>query len=188
MPISVPSTTRFDQTGDYYQSFRFLVYDDAGGSSFIQSSGSLVGGFSHCSVPEHNIDHIEYSEGSWTYSKMYPGRSSFTSITLQRGVVVNDTGFANWIKACAEGNNYRTNVTIVNYHRNDITGNAPEFKISTAPQSFIIVAMNCLPIRFRPGSDFDALDSSISVNEIEFQPEFFRYGKTTPGTSNATVT
>lgn len=181
--MATPVNSRFDQTNDFYQSFRFIVYDDAGGSSFIQSGASLAAGFSHCSMPEHSVDHTEYSEGSWTYSKVFPGRSTFSTVTLSRGVAVNDTKFANWIVACAEGKNYRTDVTLVNFHRQDVVGMAPEFSLATATKSLVIVCKNCMPIRFRPGNDFDSMSSDISINEIEFQPEFFKISKVTPGTT-----
>lgn len=184
--MATPVNNRFKQANDFYQSFRFLVYDDAGGSNFIQSGATPIAGFSHCTMPEHNVDHIEYSEGSWTYSKIYPGRSNFTTVVLSRGVAVNDTTFANWITACAEGQNYRTDITIVNFHRADVPGMAPEFVLGQATKSFIILCKNCQPIRFRPGNDFDSLSSDISITEIEFQPEYFKIAKASPGTT-ATV-
>jgi phage tail-like protein len=168
---------RYDQKNDFYHSFRFVVTDTAG---YIQSS--IIAGFTNCSLPEHNIDHLEYSEGLWTYSKWYPGRSTFSTVTLSRGVVRNYSKFADWILNCAEGRNYRTDVTIAHIHRADVEGMAPEFSPDTMKRSRKIVLKNCLPIRFRPGHDFDATASDISIQEIEFQPESFKVFAAEPGT------
>lgn len=175
--------SRQDQATDYYQSFRFGVMDSAG---YIQ--GSIIAGFSNCTLPERNIDHMEYSEGTWTYSKMYPGRSTFTSVTLSRGVAKGFTAFSDWIVACSEGGNYRTNITIVQYHRKDLEGkSASEEFISSKPTSSRnIVCYNCVPIRFRPGHDFDSMASDISIQEIEFQPEYFKVFQSAPGVAAPT--
>jgi phage tail-like protein len=170
--------SRQDQATDYYHSFRFGVIDSVG---YIQNQ--LVAGFSGCTLPERNIDHIEYSEGTWTYSKMYPGRSTFTTVTLSKGVVKGYTAFADWIVACSEGKDYRTDITIMLYHRKDLEGKSsgPEFVVSQLPSSRKIVCFNCVPIRFRPGHDYDPLASDISVQEIEFQPEYFKVVQGEPG-------
>ena len=175
---SVTPNSRQDQSTDYYHSFRFGVTDSVG---YIQNS--LVAGFSNCSLPEHSVDHMEYSEGIWTYSKMYPGRSTFSTVTLSRGVVKAYTAFAQWITAVAEGGNYRTNVTIFQYHRKDLEGKSsgPEFAVGSLTASRKIVCYNCVPIRFRPGQDFDPMSSDLTIQEIEFQPEYFKVFQTEPG-------
>src|SRR6185295_10451255 len=80
------------QVSDYYQSHRFVVADSVG---YVQTS--FAAGFSSCSVPEQNIEHIEYSEGNWTYSRYYPGRSTFNTVTLSKGVVLGTSKFASWV-------------------------------------------------------------------------------------------
>jgi phage tail-like protein len=169
---------RYDQRSDFYQSFRFMVMDTG---DFIQSQPTA--GFSNCTLPEHNVEPIHYSEGTWTYERVFPGRSTFSSVTLSRGVVAGDTRFANWILAAAEGKNYRTDITIVHFHRADISGMTPEFNLTVAKQSRLIVMKNCMPLRFRPGHDFDATASDISIAEIEFQPESFKVFQGDPGTT-----
>lgn len=180
--MAVTPDSRADQATDFYHSFRFLAYDEQG---YIQNGARLVAGFSNCTLPEQNIDHLEYSEGTWTYSKMYPGRSTFTTVTLSRGIAKGYTNFADWITRAAEGGNYRTNITIVHYHRKDLEGKSSgqEFLATNPSQSRKIVCYNCVPIRFRPGHDFDSMSSDISIQEIEFQPEYFKVFQVTPGTT-----
>lgn len=91
--MAVTPGSRQDQATDYYHSFRFGVLDS---QSIIQ--GSLAAGFSNVTLPEQNIEHLEYSEGTWTYSRMYPGRSTFSSVTLSRGVVKGFTAFYDWVR------------------------------------------------------------------------------------------
>jgi phage tail-like protein len=179
----VNPNSRQDQSTDYYHSFRFGVLDSVG---YIQNS--LVAGFASCTLPEQNVDHLEYSEGTWTYSKMYPGRSTFSTVTLSRGVVKGYTAFADWIVMVAEGSDYRTDITILQFHRSDLNGKSsgPEFVTSQLPASRKIVCYNCVPIRFRPGHDFDSMTSDISVQEIEFQPEYFKIFQTEPGKDAST--
>jgi phage tail-like protein len=114
---------------------------------------------------------------------MYPGRSTFSTVTLSRGLVKGYTQFADWIVKVSEGADYRTNVTIHQFHRSDLNGRSsgPEFSTSGLPASRKIVCYNCVPIRFRPGHDFDATASDISVQEIEFQPEYFKVFQVDPG-------
>lgn len=57
-----------------------------------------------------------------------------------------------------------------------VGGNAP---VSLGPFQFAMrvpgrawLLHNCLPVRYRSGSDFDALSSQISLQELEVQPEF----------------
>lgn len=173
------SVTVRPQVSDLYQSHRFMVYDDFGGGSFI-STPAASAGFSSCTMPEANIEHVEYSEGGWTYSRVFPGRTTFTTVTLSRGVVVRDSAFYEWAKGCSEGKNYRTNITIVQLHRADVEGMAPQFNLQRVGQSRKIKCFNCMPIRFRPGHDFDALTSDVSIQEVEFQPEYFTIEVTDP--------
>lgn len=165
--------TALPQTEDLYQNFRFAVSDTG---SFIQTD-AFVAGFNSCSLPEHLVDAIEYSEGTFTYSRWYPGRSSFGTVTLTKGVAKGFTKFSDWIKACAEGKDYRTDITIMHLHRYDVQG-APKYNlVNNRPK--VIFCKNCLPIRFRPGTDFDTAGADMSIEEIEFHIESFsiEYGE-----------
>lgn len=158
--------TALSQNDDLYQNFRFAVYSVG---NYIQSD-AFEAGFNSCSLPDHNIDAIEYSEGTFTYSRWMPGRSSFSTVTLTKGVARNYTKFADWIKSCAEGRDYRTDIVIMHLHRADVDG-APKMNLIGNPRKILL--KNCLPVRFKPGSDFDSFGADMSIEEIEFHPESF---------------
>lgn len=144
-----------------YLAFKFRVED---------TRGFFSGGFNACTLPEHSIGHSDYSEGNRTYQMYYPGRSTFSSFTLSKGVFVGSSQLAKWIRDCAEGRNYRTDIRIHSLHRTDVAG---KLDYSNVTGSRIYFCKNCMPIRFRPGSDFDALNHDVSIEEVEIQPEYF---------------
>ena len=121
-------------------------------------------------MPEQSIEAIEYSEGIYSYSRFYPGRSTFSTVSCHKGLVKGDQTLAKWIRRTSEGWNYRGNMYINQYRREDVSGLR---SYSNASPSRRIYLVNCFPVRFKPGSDFDAMSVDISVQEIEFQVERF---------------
>lgn len=166
--------TAFPQTADLYQNFRFAVADT---NNFIQTD-SFAAGFNACTLPEHNIDAMEYAEGTWTYSRWQPGRSAFGTITLTKGVASTYGQFGKWVKDCAEGWNYRTDIIIHHLHRADVSGSP---KMRLVKSSRIITCKNCMPVRFKPGTDLDATGNDMAIEEIEFHLESFSIAQGNPG-------
>lgn len=155
------------QDTDPYQIFRYQVFDDTG----LTTVSSPTGGFNLVSIPEMNIDIGEYREGLWVYSRKYPLRSHFTQITLHKGVFKNDSKLYQVARATAEGQKYRTDLRIVQYHRSDVAGLS---NYATATPSREIRCYNCVCLRYRPSTDLDALGADTSVEEIDFDVESFR--------------
>lgn len=162
----MPTQAR-SQSGDLFLTNRFALVIDSG-----PFAGTKVAGFQSISMPEHTIESIEYSEGIFNYSRFYPGRSSFSSITCTRGVVKDNNDLGRWIRRAAEGWNYRGDLSIYHFHRSDVEGRASYSSTSIKPYRRIKL-YNCMPIRFKAGSDFDAMAADISIQEIEFQMERF---------------
>lgn len=150
---------------DLYQVHRFSVSIISGPFQAID-----VASFANVTSPEQNVESLEYSEGIYTYTRVYPGRSSFSTVTMSRGVAKSDTFFAKWIRRASEGKAYRLNLKINQYHRDDIAG-LSDFR--TAKPSREIICFNCMPTRFRPSSDSEGLSAEISIQEIEFAMERF---------------
>lgn len=147
---------------DPFSTFRFRIED---------TNGFISGGFQSCSAPEHMINEIDYSEGNQTYTKVYPGRSTFTPIVLARGVFLGSSELARWMRSCAEGRNYRTNLRIHQVHRTEALGLVNYSQVNA---SRVIEVYHCIPIRFRVGTDMDAMASEILIEEIELKYEYFR--------------
>lgn len=151
------------QATDFFSVFRYKIVD-------LESGKRISGGFSNVTLPEQEVEAIEYSEGTRTYSLYQPGRSRFGTCTLSRGVILSTTQFARWIRQCAEGRDYSMSFEIHHFHREDLRStNKIDFSDQTASRKIKLI--NCMPIRFRPGSDLDALSSDIMIEEIEVQPE-----------------
>jgi phage tail-like protein len=154
-------------TTDPFQIHRFQVFDSQG---FLNLS-TPSGGFNIVSLPELNIDLGEYREGWWTYSRKYPIRPHFTQISLHKGVFLNDTPLYKLARSASEGQLYRTDVRIMQFHRTDVTG---QINYIQATPSREIRCYNCVCTRYRPSTDFDAMASDIAVEEMDLEPESFR--------------
>ena len=160
----MPTTAR-PQSEDLFYSNRFALVFEGGP---LQSS--IVYGFQSLSMPEQSIEQMEYSEGIFTYSRIYPGRSSFGTVTCGKGVTKGDSQLAKWIRRASEGWNYRSDVVIYQYHRTDLAG---FIRYTDRTPSRKIRLYSALPVRFKAGSDFDAMSSEISIQEIEIAYERF---------------
>lgn len=161
------ATTARSQSSDLFLTNRFSLVFESG-----PFKSTTVAAFQSISMPEHSIESIEYSEGTFSYSRYYPGRSTFSTVSCQRGLVKGDNNLSKWIRRTSEGWNYRADMSIYHYHRSDLDGRISYTASDIKPYRRIKL-INCMPIRFKPGSDFDAMSVDISVQEIEFQIERF---------------
>ena len=159
------ATTARSQSTDFFYSNRFALVIESG-----PFKSQKVASFQSITMPEHSIENIEYSEGIFSYSRFYPGRSSFSTISCHKGVIKGDTNLAKWIRRVSEGWNYRANMSIYQFHRSDVAG---KISYSDSKAYRKIRMVNCMPIRYKPGSDFDAMSIDISISEIEFSMERF---------------
>lgn len=152
------------QSTDPFSSNRFHVVDTDG---FL----GVAGGFNSVTFPSMNIEVVEYSEGLWTYARKYAGRPTFDDVTMTKGVVKSDSSFYKWIRAAAENKQYRSNLIIKHFHRDDVTGMI-DYKDAKPYRE--LHCFNVIPITIKPGSDFDSMSSEISIEEITLSIEFFR--------------
>lgn len=159
-------TARSEST-DPFSMHRFHVTDDAG----FLNLATPAAGFNTMTSPEMNIGHVEYQEGIQLYRKKFPGEVTFTPMTLTKGVVKNDTSFYAWVRACAENKAYRTNLTIKQYHRDDVSG---MIDYASAVPARTYICYNCLPIRVKVSTDFDAMTGEVAIEDIDIEMEYFR--------------
>jgi len=159
--------TARSQSTDPFLLNRFHVTDTEG----FLNLASPAGGFQTCTMPTITLETHEYSEGLWTYRRKFPGTATFDDITLTKGVVKNDTSFFKWVLGGAENHPYRSNIIIKHYHRDDVEGLLDYTKAVPYRQ---IICYNALPINTKLGSDFDAMASDISIEEMGISFEYFR--------------
>jgi phage tail-like protein len=163
------ATSARSQSTDFLSSHRFHVTDDGGVLTLNQPSA----GFSQVSSPEMNVSAVEYQEGIELYRRKFAGEVSFPSITLSKGVTKIDSSFYKWLRATAENLNYRVNLTIKQFHRDDVAGRLNYAGPDVKPSKTYIL-YNCIPTRVKMATDFDATSAEISIEEIEVEMEYFR--------------
>lgn len=171
-------------SSDYLQNFRFHVstVDTPMPTDPIAFRGDAadspgvggVAGFQSCSLPEITIEASEYREGTFKYTKKFPGPPSISDVSLMRGVVRKDLAFYNWAVATNSGGEYRATIKIDQFGRGPIGALTPaeNATISDTPARTII-CYECLPIRVKPGADLDATSGEIAMAECDFALEYF---------------
>lgn len=137
------------QAQDFLQNFRYLVRANG---DFLQAAG----GFSAVTIPEFNVEIAEYREGIDTFTKKQAGIPSFTDVVLSRGVVRADTKFFEWVqKSGASEDEYRTDVEIMHFHRDDRVTPAHTYRL-----------LEAWAFNMRPSTDMDGTSSDISIAEM----------------------
>lgn len=140
------------QSTDFLQNFRYAV--TASDPTLLQPEG----GFNSVTIPDISIEIAEYREGTDPgFPKKFPGLASFTDITLTRGVVRGDTKFFDWVNArVIGGQEYRTDIAIFHFHRDDQVTQAKTYQLKEA-----------FPIRVKVAGDLDAASSDVSISELD---------------------
>jgi phage tail-like protein len=83
---------------------------------FVEIDGIDHSGFAECSGLEAKTDVFEYEEGGLNdYKHKLPGRTSFTNVTLKRGMTDSDELW-NWYAKVIQGTIERKEISIVQYN------------------------------------------------------------------------
>jgi len=180
------------------QLYPFWVLDASGfKGNPLFSVFDPVMGFSTCSTPEITIETKEIQRGNWEFKTPVVKSASVSSVTLGRGAKFYDSDFYNWISGAIRGiQPIRRNLVIIHYLgfrlQRFVAGRAgliqpgqsgvgAEVLLNAAGQAGVPLdripgrAWFCagsLPVRYKPGGDFDASSSDVSIMELEFQPEY----------------
>lgn len=138
----------------------------------VTDSGGALGAasFNSVSMPEINVEMVEYKEGTELYRRKFPGETTFSPVTMTRGVVKNNSALLQWILAASQNKAYRTDITIKVFHRDDVSG-LVDYKTSTPERS--ITLKEALPTRVKLGGDLDSMASEIMIEEVDVEYESF---------------
>ena len=149
------------QSSDFLQNFRYLVTATAfpGGGDPLQAEG----GFNSVTIPDITVEIAEYREGIFTFTRKFPGIPAFTDVTLTKGVVRGDTKFFDWIQRCIGDTEYRTDVLIYHFHRDDRVNPAKVYRLNEA-----------FATRTKLAGDLDATSSDVSISEMDISFEFLQ--------------
>jgi len=163
---------------DAMQGFRFHAVatraGDIGGNPLNISRDDFAGGneagFQSITIPELNVEAVEYREGTFKWTQKYPGPPTVGNCTLIRGVIKKDTKFFDWVKDSVDGQEYRCDVVIYHYQRTEMDS----ANIGEAGTDFRrLECRNCIPTRAKPMGDFDSTSGEVSMAEVDFEMESF---------------
>jgi phage tail-like protein len=152
---------------DFYHAFKYHMKVSTAG---VAGASSIEGGFATAVMPEKTMEAVEYKEGIYLYRRKQPGDVTYSDLTFTKGVAKGGTAFYDWINAQLKGEAYRVDLQIMHFHRDEIAGNTD---FSTLAPKRVINCYECFPIRVKPGSDFDAQSSEISLEEVDIAIERF---------------
>ena len=167
------------QATDFLLSFRFqvnMVEVAGGGDKYLnfENDGSQAG-FQSVTLPEMTVEATEYREGTYKYTRKFPGPPTISEVSCMRGVVKADTGFFDWCVAAISGSEYRATINIVQFAREDLPtpANVNEFSDLPSIGARNYTCYECVPVRVKPAGDLDATSGEVSMAEVDFAPEYF---------------
>lgn len=157
------------QTTDFYHAMKYHARVVSTGVTGAANLGNQ-GGFNTMTMPEATVESVEYKEGIYLYRRKFPGDVTFSDITFTRGVAKKNTDLYTWVRNGYLGKEYRVDLQIRHFHReetadlNDYTNIQPKR---------VINIFDAFAIRVKPGSDFDAQSSDVSIEEVDVVLERF---------------
>jgi phage tail-like protein len=163
---------------DFIHSMRFQVSVAGDGTQL----GAAEAGFTTVTTPEATVEAAEYKEGTFVYTRKYPGNPTVTEISMSRGVTRSDSSFWKWLRTVIEGTGeYRADLDIKHFHREqallrpvDEGGDGSNFTgINTDSPARTYHIREAFPTRHKVAGDLDATASEISLMEIEVAYEHF---------------
>jgi phage tail-like protein len=171
---------------DFIHSMRFQVVTNDGGRPGLSPDGRADAGFSMMSTPEATVEAVEYREGTFVYTRKYPGLPTMNDLSMSRGVARGDSKFWDWLRIVIEGSGeYRQDLDINHYHRdtaltraNPVVSTAPDANLTQIPVNEVVPARvyhisQAFPTRHKVAADLDATASEISIMELDLSFEYF---------------
>lgn len=181
---------------DYLNNFRFHVLDISFQTPVVFN---VSFGFNYCTAPEISVETKEVKSGTFEYSNYVPVGASVAPIELRQGARLLNSDFYDWISRTVRGENSpsgenspRRNLMLIQYSdmsaHTGRTGDGSAVNgtgdfgnyvfslndlISRVPARAWML-MECIPVRYKAGSDFDALGNEISIAELTIQPQFIQ--------------
>lgn len=176
-------------SSDYLHSMRFHVTTNFSDTNLnIDNSGTanVPAGFMSVTTPEATTEAVEYREGTYNYPKKFPGNTTVSDCTLQKGVVPNYSIFWAWLRIVIEGEgDYRCDMTIKHFNRSVLKNQAltgtNKASVGSSMATFDpsgkatreYVLYQAFPTRHKVAADLDASSSDISIMELDVVYEHF---------------
>ena len=176
---------------DFLQQFRFHLFDvpKVSGAAGVFGSDAvftLVGGFASATNPELTLETEAVQEGTFPFTRYFTRRGSVSPILLTKGVRIGDNLFWDWASSQLLGGSPKRTLILVQFSGSNpaspkrLQGNIGDTFLRSTLGDFITGVpgrmwqlFDCIPTRYKSGSDLDARSSEVSLEELELQPEFF---------------
>jgi phage tail-like protein len=180
-------------TKDFLQGHRFFVRcESEGGLDLLQPGiadpdprGGLAG-FNSVTAPDFSVEAVEYRDGISHYTVKQAGFPQIGDITLQRGVIRQDTSFYEWALRAIRGNAYRADMTILIFPAEAMIGRefAGRNALFDESLAYKIKCFECFPTNVGAWS-LDATGADIIMMEATFTCEYMSHIK--PGEPDTTA-
>lgn len=177
------------QASDFLHSMRFHVtatraaITPATGDNPLAMSGAPSAGFMSVSTPEATTEAVEYREGIFNFPRKFPGNTTVSDCSMQKGVARADGAFWAWLKTVIAGpaagatKEYRADLEILHFDRSALKGTLTELDLkAVAARTYTL--KNAFPTRHKVAADLDASSSDISIMELDVAYESFTVKKT----------
>jgi phage tail-like protein len=167
---------------DYLTNIRFHLLDVSLATPVVFN---LSAGFRSITAPEINVETRDVKEGTYEYPKHVTKSASVSDIELHQGVQFFSSDFYDWISASIRGKvNMRRNLLLIQFSDvspfgSPIPSNGigslvnavlPLNDLVTRVPARAWVLRECIPVRYKAGTDFDALGGDISIAELTLRP------------------
>lgn len=154
-------------------------------------------GFTEISAPTVEAEMHQIVEGNWPFKRQVIKSGEVGPITLKRGVAFEDSDFWRWMMSSLTGVTSgwgttggtsvggvspRRNLLLLHFFARNPFGDPlaaalagfgagiPSFPAPRYPaRAFVLY--DCLPGRYKAGSDFDATNGEVSIKELDIHPE-----------------
>lgn len=161
---------------DNLQAYRFWLFDITPSPKFpFFVLGGGVFGFSAMTTPEitANVEPIKSYNSLYT-SNQYTD-AEVGQVTLSRGATFYDNTMWTWLNRSIQGLDvpYR-DLIMVQMINQEVTGG---INVSNVPVGYIPgrvwVLRDCIPVRYKAGTDFEATSGEVSIMELDIKPRKF---------------
>lgn len=172
---------------DMLQTHRFWLFDvvpSVARPFYVLGSPFL--GFSNISMPEYTADVDEIKQINSMYKKYAYSGGSVGVVTLSRGVRAWDGSMWDWMDRAIKGLEVTHRHLLLIQYTGMGNGLARSNGLQAVEEVNMPLALmdgvaffpgkawllwNCIPTRYRPGTDLDAKSGEVSIAELDVQPE-----------------
>ena len=166
---------RVDRLFDLLQDHRFWLFDVVPSGMYpFTVLGPPVMGFSSITMPEVTLELEAVKQVNSVFPRRAYSGGDVSTVTLQRGVRAWDDSFWEWMHRAIKGSDMvNRHLLLLQYtgfggDPGDLPVDAWEGAALAPGKAWLL--MDCLPVRYKGGSDLDARSGQVSIAELEVQP------------------